>query len=229
MTLERSNTFGPVVGDNSSSLTPARDPGCIVIVDPFSTGAHLASEVMMMMMMSVIGMMIMMMMVMMMMVMMMTMMMIMVMMMMMLMMYDDDDDVGDKDDDYDVDDDNGDDDDVRMIRMMMMISVNNMDVSVICLFHDHDHHHLSIHQVCKAGLKCCQVLSIWDSPVASLVQQGLNIDFCATIQFNDRLPYDQAFYVVLQALKELPFPILAVIPGAETGIVYDDDDSYDWH
>ncbi len=49
------------------------------------------------------------------------------------------------------------------------------------------------------------------------MQQGLTIDFCATIQFNDRLEYDLAFTGVLQALKELPFPILAVIPGAETG------------
>ena len=66
------------------------------------------------------------------------------------------------------------------------------------------------------------MLSIWDSPVASLVQQGLSIDFCATIQFNDRVAvdeYDVAFAAVVQALMELPFPILAVIPGAETGAV----------
>ena len=41
-------------------------------------------------------------------------------------------------------------------------------------------------EVCKNGLKCARVLSTWDSPVAALVQKGLNIDFCATVQHNDR-------------------------------------------
>jgi len=38
------------------------------------------------------------------------------------------------------------------------------------------------------GYKCARVLSAWDSPVASLVMEGLDeVDFCATIQHNDRL------------------------------------------
>jgi hypothetical protein len=40
--------------------------------------------------------------------------------------------------------------------------------------------------VCKAGYKCARVFSAWDSPVAALIQQGLIIDYCATIQYNDR-------------------------------------------
>ena len=43
-------------------------------------------------------------------------------------------------------------------------------------------------EVCKAGYRCARVFSVWDSPVAALVQKGLKIDFCATVQFNDRLP-----------------------------------------
>lgn len=41
--------------------------------------------------------------------------------------------------------------------------------------------------VTKAGYKCARVLSCWDSPVASLVQEGILADYCATIQHNDRL------------------------------------------
>ena len=43
-------------------------------------------------------------------------------------------------------------------------------------------------EVRKRGVKCARVLSAWDSPVASLVAEGVTaIDFCATIQHNDRL------------------------------------------
>lgn len=42
-------------------------------------------------------------------------------------------------------------------------------------------------EVRKNGIKCARVLSAWDSPVASLVQEGVSVDFCATIQHNDRL------------------------------------------
>ena len=42
-------------------------------------------------------------------------------------------------------------------------------------------------EVCKEGYKCVRVFSIWDSPVAALVQKGLDIDYCATIQHNDKL------------------------------------------
>jgi biotin carboxylase len=75
-------------------------------------------------------------------------------------------------------------------------------------------------EVRKRGVKCARVLSAWDSPVASLVAEGVSsIDFCATIQHNDRLSdQDLAVSQTVEALQDLPFPILAVIPGAETGV-----------
>lgn len=43
-------------------------------------------------------------------------------------------------------------------------------------------------EVCKRGYKCARVLSVWDSPIASLVQEGIgHVDFCATVQHNDQL------------------------------------------
>lgn len=43
-------------------------------------------------------------------------------------------------------------------------------------------------EIRKKGFKCARVLSAWDSPVASLVMEGLgDVDFCATVQHNDRM------------------------------------------
>lgn len=36
-----------------------------------------------------------------------------------------------------------------------------------------------------------KVLSIWDSPVAALVEQGLVVEYSATIQFNDMDPSEE--------------------------------------
>lgn len=47
-------------------------------------------------------------------------------------------------------------------------------------------------EVCKQGYRCARVFSVWDSPVATLVQKGLKIDFCATLQFNDRVEHSIA-------------------------------------
>jgi hypothetical protein len=47
-------------------------------------------------------------------------------------------------------------------------------------------------EVCRQGYRCARVFSVWDSPVAALVQKGLKIDFCATVQFNDRHPEHDA-------------------------------------
>lgn len=41
--------------------------------------------------------------------------------------------------------------------------------------------------VCEKGFKCARVFSIWDSPVAALIQEGITAEFCATIQHNDQL------------------------------------------
>ena len=36
-------------------------------------------------------------------------------------------------------------------------------------------------EVCRNDLICCRVFSVWDSPIAALVQKGLNIDFKVAI------------------------------------------------
>jgi hypothetical protein len=67
--------------------------------------------------------------------------------------------------------------------------------------------------------KCVRVFSIWDSPVAYLVQEGVTVEYVATLQFNDRNPdEDLATNDVAQQIRELPFPVLAVLAGAETGV-----------
>jgi biotin carboxylase len=73
--------------------------------------------------------------------------------------------------------------------------------------------------VCSQGYKCLRVFSIWDSPVAALVQQGIVCDFSATIQHNDQLKdQDAAINDTVAQLRALPYNIAAVIPGAETGV-----------
>ena len=42
--------------------------------------------------------------------------------------------------------------------------------------------------ICGSGLLCDRVLSTWDSPVASLVQEGIAAEFFATIQYDDQIP-----------------------------------------
>lgn len=56
-------------------------------------------------------------------------------------------------------------------------------------------------EVCKQGYRCARVFSVWDSPVAALVQKGLKIDFCATIQFNDRNPDHDAAVIEVRTNK----------------------------
>ena len=73
--------------------------------------------------------------------------------------------------------------------------------------------------VCAKGYKCVRILSIWDSPVASLIQSGVNADFHATLQFDDRLDdEDKATNDVCDQIRALPFPVVAVLAGAETGV-----------
>ena len=74
-------------------------------------------------------------------------------------------------------------------------------------------------EVSKRGLKCARVFSIWDSPVSALVQQGLEVEYTATIQHDDRKEdTTEAIKETLAALRALPYNIVAVIPGAETGV-----------
>jgi len=74
-------------------------------------------------------------------------------------------------------------------------------------------------EVCRSGYKCCRVFSSWDSPVAALVQQGINIDYCATVQHNNtKKDLEVAIEETTRTLLDLPFNIVAVLPGAETGV-----------
>lgn len=47
-------------------------------------------------------------------------------------------------------------------------------------------------QVSLAGYKVVRIFSIWDSPVAALVEKGLVVEYCATLQFNDLNPNTEA-------------------------------------
>mmetsp|Transcript_8797 Transcript_8797/g.13163 ORF Transcript_8797/g.13163 Transcript_8797/m.13163 type:complete len:979 (-) Transcript_8797:119-3055(-) len=74
-------------------------------------------------------------------------------------------------------------------------------------------------QVAAAGYRVVKILSIWDSPVAALVEEGLVVEYCATLQFNDLNPnHEAALSEMMDSIKALPFEVLAVIPGAETGV-----------
>lgn len=78
--------------------------------------------------------------------------------------------------------------------------------------------HLAV-EVVKREYKCVRIFSIWNSPLTSLVQQGLEVEFDATIQYQNTLEdTDLTTNTALVSLRALPFNIVAVIPGAETGV-----------
>lgn len=55
--------------------------------------------------------------------------------------------------------------------------------------------------------------------VAAMVQEGITVDYIATVQHNDQLQsQEEALQATTRALSELPFTILGVLPGAETGV-----------
>lgn len=73
--------------------------------------------------------------------------------------------------------------------------------------------------VTQCGYRCIRVFSIYNSPVAALVQADMQIDFDATIQHDDNAAdQDAAVNHTAQQLRDLPWPVVAVIPGAETGV-----------
>ncbi len=92
-------------------------------------------------------------------------------------------------------------------------------------------------KVCSMGFKCIRVFSIWDSPVAALIQEGIDVEFIATLQYNNTIEdepasadqksgLDRATDEVVSQLLALPFNIVAVIAGAETGVELSDRLSY---
>ncbi|CAM9387864.1 unnamed protein product, partial [Phaeothamnion confervicola] len=73
------------------------------------------------------------------------------------------------------------------------------------------------------GYHCIRVFSELDSPVAKLVQEGMSLDFDATFQFDDRAPDPgPAIADLLGRLSALPWPVAAVLAGAETGVALAD-------
>lgn len=73
--------------------------------------------------------------------------------------------------------------------------------------------------IADEGYKVGRVFSIWDSPVASLIMEGSQNDYIATIQHNDRdSNQDNAINETVAALKALPYRIVAILAGAETGV-----------
>jgi biotin carboxylase len=74
-------------------------------------------------------------------------------------------------------------------------------------------------RVTQEGFHCVRVFSEVDSPVAKLVQGGLTIEYDATFQFDDRvLAADDALEELIRRLESLPWPVEAILPGAETGV-----------
>lgn len=74
-------------------------------------------------------------------------------------------------------------------------------------------------QAAKLGYGVIRVFSVWDSPVAALIQEGVTVDFFATVQFNDQAPdLNEATNQCVRDLQSLPQRVIAVLPGAETGV-----------
>ena len=72
------------------------------------------------------------------------------------------------------------------------------------------------------GYKLIMLFSETDSPVASLVQQGTCLQG-AKIQHDDTNPDSMsALEETIAKLKEVPHPIVAILPGAETGVLLAD-------
>lgn len=85
-------------------------------------------------------------------------------------------------------------------------------------------------EINKLGLKCVQILSMLDSPISGLVLSDVKIDFCATVQHNDKAEdQDKAINETAKQLRDLPYNLIAVIPGAEPGVELADQLSYRMH
>ena len=73
------------------------------------------------------------------------------------------------------------------------------------------------------GFRVLRVFSEMDSPVANFVQDGVAAAFDATFQFDSTAKdKKEAAAELAKSIKELPYRLLAVIPGAETGVLVAD-------
>lgn len=77
-------------------------------------------------------------------------------------------------------------------------------------------------RVIKLGYKLIMLFSETDSPVAALVQSGTDLKG-ETVQHDDRNPdARESLEQTVAKLKALQYPILAILPGAETGVLLAD-------
>jgi len=73
------------------------------------------------------------------------------------------------------------------------------------------------------GFHVVRVLSEYNSPVADLVQESISCSYEATIQHNNLAEdQDAALAETVAALRALPWPVVGVLPGAETGVALAD-------
>jgi len=74
-------------------------------------------------------------------------------------------------------------------------------------------------KVVESGRYLVRVFSEFNSPVANLVSETVNLQFDATVQHDDRIEDPaEAADETAKKLKALPWPIVAVMAGAETGV-----------
>ena len=72
-------------------------------------------------------------------------------------------------------------------------------------------------KVVSRGYHCIRVLSTVNSPVGSLVQEGLNTQYDATVQH-----HPDGLARTIKKLEDMPWDIVAIVPGAETGVLLAD-------
>ena len=73
------------------------------------------------------------------------------------------------------------------------------------------------------GYHVIRILAEKNSPVAGLVASDSSCQFDATIQHDDTNPdADAALADVLAAIEALPWSVVAILPGAETGVLLAD-------
>eukprot|EP00904_Undaria_pinnatifida_P012537 jgi/Undpi1/8413/HiC_scaffold_25.g10881.m1 len=74
-------------------------------------------------------------------------------------------------------------------------------------------------RVIAEGYRCIRLFSVIDSPMAKLIQEGTVLEFDATFQFDARsLDPEGAIADLIEDLRQLPWEIAAIMPGAETGV-----------
>lgn len=73
------------------------------------------------------------------------------------------------------------------------------------------------------GYRVIRVLSDGDSPVASLVAEGICVDYDATIVIKSKGGSEYDYDDAAHKLRALPFNLMALFPGAETGVLAADE------